>query len=107
MLSLAVWPPGLISILQQTMATPCRHPSKLIFEFNFSIKAAKKNYIILMRKFKGGLHKALHIQQGLPLQHGSKFKLVSTLAPIFSNHPSWKKNEDCTFGRINVASLAP
>jgi hypothetical protein len=70
------------------MATPCRHPLKPIFKFDLSIEAAKKNYIILMRKFKGDLHKELHAQQGLPLQYGSKFKLVSTLAPIFSNHPS-------------------
>jgi hypothetical protein len=89
--SLAVWPPGLISILQQTMATPCRHPSKLIFKFNLSVKAAEKNYIILMRKFEGDLHKALHAQQGSPLQYGSEFKPVSTLAPIFSNCPSWEK----------------
>jgi hypothetical protein len=73
------------------MATPCHHLSKPIFEFNLSIKAAEKNYIILMGKFKGDLYKALHAQQGLPLQYGSKFKPVSTLAPIFSNHPSWEK----------------
>jgi hypothetical protein len=73
------------------MATPCRHPSKPIFEFNLSIEAAKKNYIILMCKFEGDLHKALHTQQGLSLQYGSEFKPVSTLVPIFSNHPSWGK----------------
>jgi hypothetical protein len=73
------------------MATPCRHPSKPIFEFDLSIEPAEKNYIILMRKFEGDLCKALHAQQGSPLQYGSKFKPVSTLAPIFSNHPSWEK----------------
>jgi hypothetical protein len=31
-----VWPPSLISILQQTMATPCHHPLKPIFEFNLN-----------------------------------------------------------------------
>jgi hypothetical protein len=73
------------------MATPCCHPSKPIFKFDLSVEAAEKNYIILMRKFEGDLHKALHAQQGSPLQYGSKFKPVSTLAPIFSNHPSWGK----------------
>jgi hypothetical protein len=73
------------------MATPCPHPSKPIFKFDLSIEVAKKNYIILMRKFGGVLHKALHAQQGLPLQYGSEFKPESTLASIFSNHPNWEK----------------
>jgi hypothetical protein len=64
---------------------------KPIFEFALSVEAAETNYIILMHKFEGDLHKALHAQQGSPLQNGSKFKPVSTLAPIFSNHPSWEK----------------
>ena len=86
-----VWPPSLISILQNTMATPCRHPSKPIFEFDTSVEAAEKNFIILMRKFGGDLHEALNAQQGTPLQYGSEFKPVSILAPIFSLHPSWEK----------------
>jgi hypothetical protein len=49
------------------MATPCRHPLKPIFEFDLSVEVAEKNYIILMRKFRGDLHKALHTQQGSPL----------------------------------------
>jgi hypothetical protein len=73
------------------MATPCRHPSKPIFEFDLSIEAAKKNYITLMRKFGGDLHKALHAQQGSPLQYDSEFKPESTLALIFSNQPNWEK----------------
>ena len=83
-----VWPPSLISILQQTMATPCCHPSKPLFEFDMSVEAAEKNYMILVHKFGEDLHEALHAQQGSPLQYGSKFMLVSTLAQIFSNHPS-------------------
>jgi hypothetical protein len=73
------------------MATSCCHPSKPIFEFDLSIEAAKKNYIILMRKLGGDLHKALHAQQGSPLQNGSEFKPESTLASILSNHPNWEK----------------
>jgi hypothetical protein len=49
------------------MAIPCPYPSKPIFEFDLSIEAAEKNYIILMRKFGGVLHKALYAQQGSPL----------------------------------------
>jgi hypothetical protein len=65
--SLAVWPPKLISILHQTMATPCQHPSKPIFEFDLSVKAAKINIIIFTCKFGGDLHKALHPQHKLLL----------------------------------------
>jgi len=78
-----VWPPSLISILQQTMATPCYHPSKPLFEFDTSVEAAEKNYMILMHKFGGDLHKDLHAQQGLQLQYGSEFKPVLILAQIF------------------------
>jgi hypothetical protein len=86
-----VWPPSLISILQQTMATPCCHPSKPLFEFDMSVEAAEKNYMILVHKFGEDLHEALHAQQGSPLQYGSEFKPVSILAPIFENHPTWNK----------------
>ncbi len=86
-----VWPSGIFSILQQTMATPGHHPSNPIFEFDMSVEAAKNNYMILMHKFGGDLHKALEAQHGSPLQYGSKFKPVSILALIFSNHPTWDK----------------
>jgi hypothetical protein len=86
-----VWPPSLILILQQTMATPCYHPLKPLFEFNTSVEAAKKNYMILMHKFGGDLHEALRAQQRSPLQYGSEFKPVLILAPIFENHPTWNK----------------
>ena len=78
-----VWPSGIISILQQTMATPCCHPLKTLFEFDMSVEAAEKNYMILMHKFRGDLHKALDAQHGSPLQYGSEFKPVSILALIF------------------------
>jgi len=86
-----VWPPSLISILQQTMATPCYHPSKPLFEFDMSVEAAEKNYMILMHKFGGDLHEAIRAQQRSPLQYGSEFKPVSILAPIVENHPTWNK----------------
>jgi hypothetical protein len=47
--------------------------------------------MILMQKFGGDLHQALHAQQGSPLQYGSEFKPVSILAPILGNHPTWDK----------------
>jgi hypothetical protein len=86
-----VWPPSLISILQKTMAIPCCHPLETLFKFDMSVEAAEKNYMILMHKFGGDLHQALHAQKGSPLQYGSEFKPVLMLAPIFENHPTWNK----------------
>jgi hypothetical protein len=46
----SVWPHvNLFLTLQNIMATPCPHPSKPIFEFDLSVKAAAKNFILLMR----------------------------------------------------------
>jgi hypothetical protein len=73
------------------MATPCQHPSKPIFKFNLSVEAARKNFIILTRKFGGNLHKALHTQHGSPLSYGFEFKPILILEPIFGFHPSWTK----------------
>ena len=73
------------------MATPCPHPSKPLFEFNLSVEAANKNYILLMQKFGGDLHRALHAQNESPLSYSSEFKPVSFLEPIFLHHPSWPR----------------
>ena len=86
-----IWPENLIQHLQDIMALPCQNPSKPLFEFDLSVEAAEKNYILLMRKFGGDLHRALHAQKDLPLSYGSEFKPVSTLETIFSLHPNWQR----------------
>jgi hypothetical protein len=88
----SVWPHvNLILTLQNIMATPCPHPSKPLFEFDLPVKAAEKNFILLMRKFGGDLHLTLHTQNGSRLSHGSKFKLALMLKSIFRSHPNWQK----------------
>ncbi len=86
-----IWPENLIQHLQDIMALPCQNPSKPLFEFDLSVEAAEKNYILLMRKFGGDLHRALHAQKDSPLSYGSEFKPVSTLETIFSLHPNWQR----------------
>ena len=44
-----IWPSNLIQLLQDIMALPCPNPSKPQFEFDLSVKAAEKNYILLMQ----------------------------------------------------------
>ncbi len=105
--SLAVWPPKLISILHQAMATPCQHSSKPIFKFDLSVKAAKKNFIILPCKFGGNLHKALHAQHELPLSYGSKFKTNLNPGARLWISPELDKNENSAHLRFDMATLAP
>jgi hypothetical protein len=94
-----VWPSNLISILQKIMATPCQPPTKPIFEFDLSIKAASKNYILLKHTFGGDLQRALDAQPNSPLQYGSEFRQIETLKSIFENHPSWNRMRSVlTFG---------
>ena len=83
-----IWPSNLIQLLQDIMALPCPNPSKPQFEFDLSVKATEKNYILLMQKFGGDLHRALHAQKNLLLSNGSEFKPVSVLEPLFSLHPN-------------------
>ncbi len=90
-LNRAVWPSNLIPILRQIAATPCRHPSKPLFVFEFSLEAANKNFILLKHKFGGDLSEALLAQSDSPLGYGSEFKPIKTLEPIFENHPSWSR----------------
>jgi hypothetical protein len=73
------------------MALPCPNPSKPQFKFDLSVNAAEKNYILLMQKFGGDLHRALHAQKNSPLSYGSEFKPVSALEPVFSRHPNWPR----------------
>ncbi len=102
-----IWPSNFIQLLQDIMALPCPNPSKPQFEFDLSVKAAEKNYILLMQKFEGDLHCALHTQKNLPLSYGSEFKLVLALEPIFSQHPNWPRmTEDHPFGGLNLAPIA-
>jgi hypothetical protein len=81
------------------MATPCQPPTKPIFEFNLSTKAASKNYILLKHTFGGGLQRALNAQPNSPLRYGYKFRQIETLKSIFENHPSWNQMRSVlTFG---------
>ena len=91
-----VWPPSLVAILHQTIATPCQHPSKPIFDFDLSVKAADKNLIILIRKFgRRDLHKAL-----------DAFKTL-LLAPSthLQESPKLGQDENGALEWINMAAL--
>ncbi len=64
---------------------------KPIFEFDLSIKAASKNYILLKHTFGGDLQRALDAQPNSPLRYGSKFRQIETLKSIFEKHSSWNR----------------
>jgi hypothetical protein len=72
---------------------------KPIFEFDLSIKAVNKNYILLKHTLGGDLQRALDTQPNLPLRYGSKFRPIETLESIFEHHPSWNQMKTVfTFG---------
>ena len=101
----SVWPSDLITILRRIAATPCRHPLKPLFVFEFSLEAANKNFILLKHKFGGDLLEALLAQSDSPLGYGSEFKPIETLELIFKNHLSWSRRRD-PHARIKVAPSA-
>ncbi len=100
--------------------------------FDLTSEAAKKNYLTLMRKYKGSLTASLEAQRNSTVGYGLEFQDVDTLARIFGQHPNWLQmsqiltngsewpleplNEECrhkdinkvlTFGNHKGASLQP
>jgi hypothetical protein len=97
----SVWSSDLIPILQRIAALPCRQPSRPLFAFEFSLEAANKNFILLMRKFGGDLSKAILAQSDSHLGYESEFKPIDTLELIFRNHPSWNRMKQILTHRSN------
>ncbi len=101
-----IWPSNLIQLLQDIMALPCPNPLKPQFKFDLPVEAAKKNYILLMQKFRRRLARRtprpkefaalirLRVQTGL----GTRAYLQSP--------PQLAYNEDHPFGRLNLAPIA-
>ncbi len=83
------WPPNLIKIIRTTTSTPCNCPSPPEFSFTFNLESAKKNYIILMKKHRGSLQRALDANSKTPLGMGSEFMKILTIKVIFMHHPIW------------------
>jgi hypothetical protein len=57
--------------------------------FDLTSKAAEKNYITLMRKYKGSLAALLEAQRDSTVGYGLEFWDVSTLTRIIGQHPNW------------------
>ncbi len=84
------WPPNILKICKSNIIVPCATPSRPLFEFNLNLEAAHKNYLV-MRKFNNDFEQVLKAQQDLPLGYGSEFRKPSTLEPLLSCHPNWKR----------------
>jgi hypothetical protein len=85
------WPPNLIAIIRTTISTPCDSPSPPEFSFTFNLESGKKNYIILMKKHRGSLQRALDANSNSPLGMGSEFRKTPITEPIFRHHPIWPR----------------
>jgi hypothetical protein len=56
-----------------------------------TMEAAEKNYMILMKKYRGSLKNALEDHDGSPLAMGSEFRPVEVLSKMYSGHPIWNR----------------
>ena len=63
------------------------HP---IFDFMFSMKAAKQNSAIL-KSFDFDIEKAIQAQSGSPCLFGSEFRAWFILKPLLHSHPLWNE----------------
>jgi hypothetical protein len=62
----------LMEVIKVVVGMECPAPRKTEFTFEFSQRAAKKNYMIL-GKYNFNLREALEAQTGTPLSYGSEF----------------------------------
>jgi hypothetical protein len=54
----------------------------------------RKNYVPLMKKYKGNLQKALECNSNSPFGMGLEFRPISTLDLIFKSHPVWPRMKE-------------
>jgi hypothetical protein len=80
---------NLIKIIRAIKEIPPQCLTLPEFSFNLTSEAAKKNYLTLMRKYKGNLAALLEAQHNLTVGYSSDFWDVVTLARIFGQHPNW------------------
>jgi hypothetical protein len=85
-----IWPKNLI-IIRAIKQTPPRRPNRPDFHFELSEEAAKKNFLLLMRKYGGNLADALAAQKDSTVGYGLEFRAVTTLSNIFKRHPNWTR----------------
>ena len=82
------WPDDLPGTIKKITESECPQPSKPLFKFELTMKAALRNYLVLL-KHGLSLESALESQKDSPLGFGSKFRPVKTLEPLLAKHPNW------------------
>jgi hypothetical protein len=86
-----IWPTNLIEIIKAIKQILPRQPSQPEFSFELTDEAAKKNFLILMRTYGGGLSDLLAAQQDLTVGYGLEVRDVKILSNIFQRHPDWTR----------------
>ena len=71
------------------MQIPPQQPTPPEFSFELMNKAAEKNYLVLMHKYRGSLVSLLESQRDLTVGYGSEFRNKDTLSHLFACHPNW------------------
>jgi hypothetical protein len=68
-----------------------RQPTPPKFSFKLKNKAAKKNYLVLMHKYRGNLTALLESQRNSPVGYCLEFHNKDTLPHLFARHPNWNR----------------
>jgi len=80
-----------MEIISDILSEQPRCPSPPEFVFEMTPEAAEKNYLLLMKKYKGSLALALENHRESTMGYGSEFRHLSTLSRIFKRHPNWDR----------------
>jgi hypothetical protein len=73
------------------MQIPLQQPTPPEFSLELTNKAAKKNYLILMHKYRGNITALLESQRDLTAGYGLEFFDENTLSHLFARHPNWNR----------------
>ena len=79
--------------IRLALAWKPKPPSKPIFRFELSVKAAKENTKVL-ELFGNDLTKAIQVDKNSILKPGSEFRPWAFLKPIFQGHPLCKQMQE-------------
>ena len=85
------WPKNLMGIIRAIKTMPPCCPTQPEYTFDLTPKATAKNYLVLMKKYKGNLGASLKGQHDSTVGYGSESRDINTLQNIFGQHPHWTR----------------
>jgi len=77
------WPQNLMEEIERAISTVSPKPTNPEFEFNMTMEAAEKNFLLLSTKYDRDLERAIYAQQSSPVGYGSKLLKESSVNILF------------------------